>query len=107
MKLRLMLAAAALLSSAALAHAATATLSIIINSSPSATVACTPPTTLVAPLAVGAVVCPITITPAGWSGALALSGTNAASFALAGSNLVVGSAALPAGAYSVTITSTP
>jgi opacity protein-like surface antigen len=107
MKSRLILAAAALLASAAAADAATATLSIIINSSPSATIACTPPPTLTAPLAVGAVVCPITITPAGWSGAIALSGTNASSFALAGSNLVVGAAALPAGAYSVTLTSTP
>jgi hypothetical protein len=86
--------------------AATTTLSIIINSPTSTTVTC-PMTTYTAPLAAGSVVCPITIAPAGWSGALALSGPNAGSFALSASNLVVGAAALQPGTYSVTITGTP
>jgi len=88
------------------AHAATATLSIIINSPPSTTVTC-PLATYVAPLAAGSTICPITIAPSGWSGALALSGKNASSFALSGSNLVVGSTSLAAGTYAVTITATP
>jgi hypothetical protein len=88
------------------ADAATTTLSIIINSPTSTTVTC-PMTTYTAPLAAGSVICPITVAPSGWSGALALSGASASSFALSGSNLVVGSAALQSGTYSVTITATP
>ncbi len=88
------------------ADAATATLSIIINSPTSTTVTC-PMTTYTAPLAAASVVCPITIAPAGWSGALTLSGTNSSSFALSGGNLVVGASALASGSYSVTITATP
>jgi hypothetical protein len=88
------------------ADAATTALSIIINSPTSTAVTC-PMTTYTAPLAAGSVVCPITIAPSGWSGALALSGVNASSFALSASNLVVGSTALPAGTYSVTVTATP
>ena len=100
------LAALALLASFAGAQAATTTLSIIINSPASASVTCAMGT-LTAPLAAGSTVCPIVLAPTGWSGALALSGTNASSFALSGSNLVVGSPALVAGSYSVTITATP
>jgi hypothetical protein len=88
------------------ADAATTTLSIIINSPTSTTVTC-PMTTYTAPLATGSVICPITVAPSGWSGALALSGASASSFALSASNLVVGSTALPAGTYSVTVTATP
>jgi hypothetical protein len=99
--------AAAFLAFAGSTHAATTTVSIIINSSTSTALACTPPTTLAAPLAAGTVICPLAITPTGWSGALALSGTNASSFALSGSNLIVGATALAAGSYSVTITATP
>lgn len=89
-----------------MAQGATTNLSIIINSPPSTTVTCTLGT-YTAPLAAGSVICPITVTPSGWSGALTLSGTSASSFALSGSNLVVGSSALNAGTYSVTITATP
>jgi hypothetical protein len=88
------------------ADAATTTLSIIINSPTSTTVTC-PLTTYTAPLAAGSVICPIAVAPSGWSGALALSGTSASSFALSASNLVVGSTALQAGTYSVTISATP
>jgi hypothetical protein len=88
------------------ADAATTTLSIIINSPTSATVTC-PMATYTAPLAAGSVICPITVAPAGWSGALSLTGANANSFALSASNLVVGSTALQSGTYSVTLTATP
>jgi hypothetical protein len=88
------------------ADATTTTLSIIINSPTSTTVTC-PMTTYTAPLAAGSVICPITVALSGWSGALALSGANASSFALSASKLVVASAALPAGTYSITITATP
>jgi hypothetical protein len=104
-KLRLI----ALLSAAlfgARADAATTTVSIVINSPTSTTVTC-PLTTYTAPLAAGSTICAIAVAPNGWSGALALSGTNASSFALSGSNLVVGSTALAAGTYSATITATP
>jgi hypothetical protein len=88
------------------ADAATTTLSIIINSPTSTTVTC-PMTTYTAPLAAGSLICPITVAPGGWSGALSLSGANASSFALSASNLVVGSTALQPGTYSVMITATP
>ena len=88
------------------ADAATTTLSIIINSPTSTTVTC-PMTTYTAPLAAGSVICPITVAPGGWSGALTLSGASASSFALSASNLVVGSTALQPGTYSVMITATP
>jgi hypothetical protein len=86
--------------------AATTTLSIIINSPTSTTVTC-PMTTYTAPLAAGSLICPLTVAPGGWSGALSLSGASASSFALSASNLVVGSTALQPGTYSVTITATP
>jgi hypothetical protein len=88
------------------ADAATTTLSIIINSPTSTTVTC-PMTAYTAPLAAGSVICPITVAPSGWSGALTLSGAGASSFALSASKLVVGSTALQPGMYSVTITATP
>jgi hypothetical protein len=108
---RLIFALFALLASpAAYAHASTVTLSIVINSPPSTAVTC-PLGTYVAPLAAGSLICPITVAPSGWSGALALSGTNASSFAIntvsGVQQLVVGASALNAGTYSVTITATP
>jgi hypothetical protein len=92
--------------SVAQAEAATTTLSIIINSPTSTTVKC-PMTTYTGPLAAGSLICPITVAPGGWSGALALTGANASSFALSASNLVVGPTALQPGTYSVTVTATP
>ena len=91
---------------ASAAHAANTTVSIVINSPASTSVSCSPGT-LTAPVAANTVVCPISVVPSGWSGALTLSGTNASSFALSGTNLVVGASALSAGTYSVTITATP
>ena len=89
------------------AQAATTSLSIVINSPASTSVTCPLASSYTAPLAAGSTICTISVAPAGWSGALALSGTNASSFALSGSSLVVGSTALAAGTYSVTITATP
>ena len=98
---------AALLSTVACAaYAATATLSIIINSPSSTAVSCPIPT-LTAPVASGATICTVSITPAGWSGVLSLSGPNASAFQLKGSDVVVGSTPLAAGSYSVTVTAAP
>lgn len=88
-------------------NAATTSLSIIINSQPSTAVSCPLQSSYTAPVAPGTIICPITVTPSGWSGALTLSGANSGSFALSGSNLVVGATALGVGTYTVTITSTP
>ncbi|MGH7158830.1 MAG: hypothetical protein ACREFS_01965 [Acetobacteraceae bacterium] len=100
-----------MLSSGGVANASTVTLSIVINSSASTSVTCSPASGFVSPLAGGTEICPITVAPTGWSGSLSLSGTNASDFAIAsgtsGQELVVGSTALAAGSYSVTITATP
>lgn len=105
------LAALGILFGGPVADASTVTLSIVINSAASTSVTCTPASGLVAPLAAGTELCPITVVPSGWSGTLALSGANASEFAISsgtsGEELVVGSTALSAGTYSVTITATP
>lgn len=107
------LVALGILFGSAAADAATATLTIVINGPSSTSVTCTTAsgTTFTAPLAAGSQICPITVAPSGWSGSLALSGMNASDFAISsgtsGQELVVGSTALNAGTYSVTITATP
>jgi len=62
--------------------------------------------TAVAPIAAGAIVGALAVTPAGWQGTFVLSGTNAASFAVSGSNLVA-AVALAIGAYNVVVTANP
>ena len=89
------------------AQAATTSRSIPIKSPASTSVTCPLAASYTAPLAAGSKDCTISVAPAGWSSARALSGTHASSFALSGSNLVVGSTALAAGTYAVTITATP
>ena len=104
------LASVAFLAFAAVpAQATTTSLSIIINSAPSTTVTCGASTTytLTGPLAAGTNICNISVTPTGWSGALALSGANASAFALSGSALNVGATALAVGTYAISITATP
>jgi hypothetical protein len=95
---------------ASIALASSLSLSIVITSPVSTSVTC-PLGTYNAPLAAGANVCTITVAPAGWSGTLALSGTNASSFAIntvsGVQSLAVGATALAAGTYAVTITATP
>jgi hypothetical protein len=86
---------------------ASTTLSIIINSPPSVSVSCPLASSYTAPLAAGANICTVAVSPDGWSGALSLSGTDAADFTLNGTALNVGSTALGAGSYSVTINATP
>jgi hypothetical protein len=91
------------------ANAVVATVTVTVTGSVAATaITCTPVTSFTAGSApAGAIVCPIVVTPSGWTGVLTLSGTNAASFAIAGTNLVVGSTALPNGTYNVSITPAP
>jgi len=60
----------------------------------------------VEPISVGMVVGALSVTPAGWQGTFALSGTNASSFTISGSNLVT-AVALAIGAYNVVITANP
>ncbi len=60
----------------------------------------------VGPIAAGVTVGTVSVVPAGWSGVLTLSGQQAASFSIAGLNLVT-AAALASGSYGVTITATP
>lgn len=60
------------------------------------------------PVASGTVVGTISVTPAGWSGTLTLSGSDGGLLAISGTNVVVGSAALTqARSYSFGITATP
>jgi hypothetical protein len=96
------------------ARAQTATnLSIVIQSASSAAISCpvnypTGKTSFTAPVAAGSLIATCSVTPAGWSGALTLSGADAASFALSGFNLNVGAAAITnPKTYSVTVTATP
>jgi hypothetical protein len=58
------------------------------------------------PVASGITVGSISVAPAGWQGALALSGANAASFSLSGFNLIT-AAALPDAVYNISLTATP
>ncbi len=92
------------------AQAASAAMSVIVNSTPvvtSTSISCTPTSTFIAPLAAGAAICSANISPSNWQGVLTLTGVDASFFALSGSNLVVGPTALAARAYSITLTSTP
>ena len=96
------------------ASAATLTLpSITVTGPISTSITCPLLASYTAPLAAGAQICAITVAPAGWVGALALSGTNSGSFTITSlsgttANLVVGATALAAGSYGpLTITSTP
>lgn len=92
------------------AHAASTTFNFVINSGPSTAVTCTipPDTQFIAPLAPGTVICAIVVTPASWSGQISQTDpTLAIASSTNGSNLVVGSTALPVGPHSGTITTTP
>lgn len=93
----------------------TLSLVITINSAPSTGITFTPASPFTGsgtafsasgPIAAGATVGSIAVAPAGWQGALSLSGANASSFTLSGLNLVA-AAALAAGTYDVTVTATP
>lgn len=95
------------------AKSASTSLSIIINSAPSTALTCpisypTGQTAFTTPVAAGTVIAVCTVTPPSWSGALALSGPDAGSFALSGLNLVVGATAISTPkTYNVTLTATP
>ena len=81
-------------------------LSIVINSPRSTQIFC-PLSTNTVPLADGSYIYTISVTPSGWPGALILTGADPGSFALQGTNLVVGSTGLGAGTHPVMITATP
>src|SRR5437762_5675276 len=90
------------------AEAAQVQLSIVFQGSPSTSVTCPIAGPFPVPTAAGTVICPITVAPAGWQGALTLSGTDAAAFTISGNNLVVGASAITAaGTKSVTLNAAP
>jgi hypothetical protein len=98
---------------ALVAHAASTNLSIIINSPPSTGLNCTinypaGATAFMTPVPASTTIVSCSVAPAGWSGALALSGPDASFFSLAGLTLQVGSAAITTPrTYSVILTATP
>ena len=86
---------------------ASLTLSPTVTPVASTSVTCTLPNPL-PPAVAGGFIAQIFVAPTTWRGTLALSGTNAGSFALSdNNNLIAGPNGLPAGSYSVTITATP
>jgi len=93
----------------------TLSLVITINSAPSTGITFTPAApfagsgtafSATGPIASGVTVGSFAVAPAGWQGAIALSGAQAASFTLSGLNLVT-AAALNPGTFNVTATATP
>ena len=97
------------------AQAASVNVTVNVPSAPSTSVSCGGNTfTFTGPVAAGTAICPVVVEPSTWAGSLALSGTDASSFALqagsSGVQLVVGAAGLSVNntnSYSVTITATP
>ena len=88
---------------------ATVNLTIVINGPPSTEVSFAsnaPPDGWVAPVPSGTVMGTLAVSPAGWSGVLALSGPDAASFTISGLQ-VLAAAELTARSYSLTVTATP
>lgn len=84
--------------------------SFTVNSSAAVSVALNPLvnfSTLSAPVAPGTALYSILVSPTTWSGSIALSGANAASFAISNGDIVVGSSPLEGGSYAVTVTATP
>ena len=92
-----------------------ATLTVAPNVASSVTI--TTVGTLIGSVPAGTVVAEIQVSPASWTGTLALSGANASSFVLnpggivAGTQyagfLAVGAVTITAGSYAVTVTATP
>jgi hypothetical protein len=109
----LLAAALACLASAPDAGAAGANLSIVISSPPATAISCpiaypSGQSSFIEPVAAGTMVATCAVTPASWSGALALSGPDAGYFALSGMNVMVGAADITAArTYNITITATP
>lgn len=115
--MRTLALAIAILAAAALPALAASTNIVVTVGSPASTgITCAPVASFTGSAPAGAAICPITVAPANWTGAVALSGADAASFAISTSplQLVVGGAALSNtggaggnGSYNVTLTSTP
>ena len=91
------------------AAAATLNFSVVVTGTPSTSISCPLAASYVAPLAPGTVICPITVSPTGWTGLLSLSGTGASVFQVdsTGTHVVVGPTAVADGTYSMTLSSTP
>ena len=94
------------------AHAASLQLSIVIQGPVSTAVTCGANTsyTLNATVPAGTVICPITVAPGAWNGALTVSqtaGPQANAFAISGKNLVAAADITQTGTYTVTIQALP
>ncbi len=98
------------------ASAASVNVVVTVGSPASTGVTCAPVASFTSTAPAGAVVCPITVAPANWTGSVALSGTDASLFSIgtAPLQLQVGGAALSNtgcaagdGQCNVTLTSTP
>jgi hypothetical protein len=90
------------------AFAANTTVSIIFNSPASTGISCTAGGLFTVPVAAGTQVASCAVSPSNWSGALTLSGSQAANFAMSGTNIVVGNNSITtAGTVTLTVTATP
>jgi hypothetical protein len=63
--------------------------------------------TAIGPIASGVTVGTFNVQPAGWQGALVLSGADAASFTMSGSALITAAVLPDGGTYNLTATATP
>lgn len=89
-------------------HMSSTNVTITVTSTPSTAVTFTAAASgFVAPVAPGTILGSVAVTPSTWSGTLSLTGTNASSVAVSGTNIVVGATALSAGSYTFTIDATP
>ena len=99
---------AAVLLSPVLAYAASVAITLVVPSTVSTAVTCMPVAAPSGPVAAGFAVCPIVVSPTGWAGSVALSDTvNFDTVMVSGQMTLVTKAALGAGSYPVTITTTP
>lgn len=89
---------------------ASSNFTFIIESPASTSVTVTPVAGLVAPVAAGTVLATIAVAPAGWLGAVAVSGANAADISVAGAApnyTLIAAVQMAAGSYAATVTVTP
>lgn len=90
------------------AFAANITVSIVFNGPASTAVSCNAGGPFTVPVAAGTRVASCAVSPSNWSGALTLSGSQAANFAMSGTNIVVGANAITTpGTVTLTVTATP
>lgn len=92
------------------AYAASVVVNGVINSAPSTSVTCAPvSSSLNFPVPANSLVCPISVLPAGWSGAVTVSDTTHFTTGTSGGvlYLMTGATSPPVGPFSVTVTTTP